>query len=209
MSHLLYLFVHPRAHRPLAIFSATTQCYATAALRILVPCKRVIDYAVRPRVLADNSGIDRAGVKHSMNPFDEIAIEEALRIREKLCSAADKEGRGSVNITAISIGTGESLDVLKTALAMGADDAVLVNTHQSAPALFPIDIAHALAAIVKRVDATLVLMGKQAIDDDCGQTGPMLAALLDWPIVRVFYPICVGCRRRLLRKSSSTPAIAP
>lgn len=184
--HLLRQSICARLRRSFTTSPATA---AVAALRILVPCKRVIDYAVRPRVLADNSGIDRAGVKHSLNPFDEIAVEEALRIRERLCSTADNGGQ-SAAITAISIGTDESLDVLKTALAMGADDAILIDAHKSGPALFPIDIAHALAAIVKRVDAALVLMGKQAIDDDCGQTGPMLAALLDWPIVCASSKIC-------------------
>ena len=138
-------------------------------MKILVTIKRVIDYNVRVQLKRDLSGVVTDGVKMSINPFDEIALEEALRIRER--------GEAS-EIIVVSVGNSEVQQQLRTALAMGADRAVLV---ESADALQPLQVAHALKALVQREQPGLVLMGKQAIDDDAAQTGPMLAALLDWP----------------------------
>ncbi len=138
-------------------------------MKILVPVKRVIDYNVRPRVKADGSGVDLANVKMSMNPFDEIAVEEAVRLRERGAAA---------EIVAVSIGPAKAQETLRTALAMGADRAILVETEQEVE---PLAVAKLLAAIAADEQPGLVLMGKQAIDDDCNQTGQMLAALLRWP----------------------------
>ena len=137
-------------------------------MKLLVPVKRVIDYNVKPRVKADGSGVELAGVKMSMNPFDEIAVEEAVRLREK--GAASE-------IVAVSIGVQQCQDTLRTALAMGADRAVLVQTD-AAPE--PLAVAKTLRALVEREQPSLVLMGKQAIDDDMNATGQMLAGLLGW-----------------------------
>jgi electron transfer flavoprotein beta subunit len=138
-------------------------------MKILVPVKRVIDYNVRVRVKADGSGVDLANVKMAMNPFDEIAVEEALRLREA--------GLAS-EVVAFSAGTAASQETLRTAMALGADRAILVET---AVELQPLAVAKLLAAIVAREASRLVILGKQAIDDDAGQTGQMLAALLGWP----------------------------
>jgi electron transfer flavoprotein beta subunit len=138
-------------------------------MKILVPVKRVIDYNVKARVKADNTGIDLANVKMSMNPFDEIAVEEALQKRE----AGDAE-----EIIAISIGPRQCQETLRTALAMGADRAILVETDDD---LEPLAVAKILKAIAEEEQPGLVILGKQAIDDDSNQTGQMLAALLGWP----------------------------
>ena len=138
-------------------------------MKILVPVKRVIDYNVKVRVKADNSGVELANVKMSMNPFDEIAVEEALRIRE----AGNAE-----EVIVVSIGPAQAQETLRTALAMGADRAILVKTDD---AVEPLAIAKILKAIVEQENPGLVLLGKQAIDNDCNQTGQMLAALLGWP----------------------------
>jgi electron transfer flavoprotein beta subunit len=138
-------------------------------MKILVPVKRVIDYNVRPRVKADGSGVDLANVKMSMNPFDEIAVEEAIRLREK--------GVGS-EIVAVSIGPAKAAETLRTALAMGADRAILVETEE---AVEPLGVAKILKAICDEEQPGLVVMGKQAIDDDSNQTGQMLAALTGRP----------------------------
>jgi electron transfer flavoprotein beta subunit len=138
-------------------------------MKILVPVKRVIDYNVRPRVKADGSGVDLANVKMSMNPFDEIAVEEAIRLREK----------GVANeVIAVSIGPAKAAETLRTALAMGADRAILVETEE---AVEPLGVAKILKAIVDEEQPGLVVMGKQAIDDDSNQTGQMLAALTGRP----------------------------
>ncbi|SRR5579883_1154986 len=139
-------------------------------VKILVPIKRVIDSNVRIRIKPDASGIERAGVKMSMNPFDEIALEEAIRLKEK--------GIGT-EILAVSIGQADVVETLRTGLAMGADRAL----HISAPSdpLDSLTIAKILKAVVTQEAPALVMMGKQAIDDDCGQTGVMLAGLLNWP----------------------------
>ncbi len=137
-------------------------------MKVLVPVKRVVDYNVRIRVKADGSGVDLANVKMSMNPFDEIAVEEAVRL---------KEAGTATGIVAVSIGPKEAEQTLRTALAMGADRAILVRTDAQAE---PLAVAKLLRGIVEREEPGLVIMGKQAIDDDCGQTGQMLAALLGW-----------------------------
>jgi electron transfer flavoprotein beta subunit len=137
--------------------------------KIMVGIKRVVDYNVRVRVKPDGSGVAIEGLKMSINPFDEIALEEALRLRER--------GTG-IEVLAVSIGTVEAQQQLRTALAMGADRAVLI---ESATAIEPLGVARALHALVVREQPDLVLLGKQAIDDDHGQTGQMLAALWDRP----------------------------
>ena len=138
-------------------------------MKILVPVKRVIDYNVRPRVKADGSGVDLANVKMSMNPFDEIAVEEAIRLKEK--GAASE-------IVAVSIGPAKAQETLRTALAMGADRAILVETDEEVE---PLAVAKILKAIVDEEQPGMVVMGKQAIDDDSNQTGQMLAALWGRP----------------------------
>ncbi|MGH6865208.1 MAG: electron transfer flavoprotein subunit beta/FixA family protein [Methyloceanibacter sp.] len=138
-------------------------------MKILVPVKRVIDANVKVRVKFDGSGVDFANVKMSMNPFDEIAVEEAVRIKE----------RGeATEVVAVSIGNAKAQDVLRTALAMGADRAILVKTDA---AVEPLSVAKVLKVVVENEKPDLVIMGKQAIDDDCNQTGQMLAGLLGSP----------------------------
>ena len=137
-------------------------------MKILVPVKRVIDYNVKPRVKADGTGVDLANVKMSMNPFDEIAVEEAIRLKEKGVAT---------EIVAVSIGVQKAQETLRTALAMGADRAILVLTED---AVEPLAVAKILKAIVDEEQPGLVILGKQAIDDDSNQTGQMLAALLGW-----------------------------
>jgi electron transfer flavoprotein beta subunit len=138
-------------------------------MKILVGMKRVVDFNVRIQVKKDGSGVELAGVKLGLNPFDEIALEEALRIREK---------GGQVEVVAVSIGPTDVQQQLRTALAMGADRAILVET---ADAIQPLMAARILLEMAKRESADLVILGKQAIDDDCNQTGQMLAALWDRP----------------------------
>ncbi len=137
-------------------------------MKILVPVKRVIDYNVKIRVKPDGSGVETANVKMSMNPFDEIAVEESVRLKEK---------GTATEVIATSLGIQACQETIRTALAMGADRGIHVVTDQE---LQPLAVAKALAAIVAREKPELVLMGKQAIDDDCNQTGQMLAALLGW-----------------------------
>ncbi|RED16973.1 electron transfer flavoprotein subunit beta/FixA family protein [Parasphingopyxis lamellibrachiae] len=137
-------------------------------MKILVPVKRVIDYNVKPRVKADGSGVDLANVKMSMNPFDEISVEEAIRL---------KEAGKAEEIVAVSVGPAKAQETLRTALAMGADRAILVQTDDEVE---PLAVAKILKAIVEAEDPGLVILGKQAIDDDSNQTGQMLAALLGW-----------------------------
>ena len=138
-------------------------------MKILVPVKRVIDYNVKVRVKADQSGVETANVKMSMNPFDEIAIEEAVKL---------KEAGVATEIIAVSIGVTQCQETLRTALAMGADRAILIET---AAEIQPLAVAKLLKSIVDKEAPQLVILGKQAIDDDSNQTGQMLAALLDWP----------------------------
>ena len=137
-------------------------------MKILVPVKRVIDYNVKPRVKPDGSGVDLANVKMSMNPFDEIAVEEALRLREKGVAT---------EVIAVSVGPAKAQETLRTALAMGADRAILVEAED----VEPLGVAKLLAAIMAEEQPGLVILGKQAIDDDSNQTGQMLAALTGRP----------------------------
>ena len=138
-------------------------------MKVLVPIKRVIDYNVKVRVRSDGTGVETANVKMSMNPFDEIAVEEAVR---------QKEAGVVSEIVVVSCGTTACQETLRTALAIGADRAILVDT---AVELQPLAVAKLLRAVVDREHPRLVILGKQAIDDDCNQTGQMLAALLGWP----------------------------
>jgi len=140
-------------------------------MKIVVPVKRVVDYNVKIRVKADGSGIELANVKMSMNPFDEIAVEEAVRIKEK---------GGATEIVAVSIGPAKAQETLRTALAIGADRAILIETPEGA-IVEPLAVAKLLKAIVAAENPGLVILGKQAIDDDSNQTGQMLAALIGWP----------------------------
>jgi len=137
-------------------------------MKVLVPVKRVLDYNVKPRVKADGTGVDLANVKMSMNPFDEIAVEEAIRLKEK----------GVVTeIVAVSIGEQKCQETLRTALAMGADRAILVLSDEKVE---PLGVAKLLAGIAAEESPDLIILGKQAIDDDNNQTGQMLAGLLGW-----------------------------
>ncbi|CAL3972127.1 hypothetical protein PZA11_005320 [Diplocarpon coronariae] len=145
-----------------------------SSLRILVPVKRVIDYAVKPRVNSSQTAIQTAGVKHSMNPFDELSIEESVRIREK-----KRYVHGVDEIVAWTCGPTKSLDVLRTAMAMGADRGVHVEV-QEGQEVEPLGIAKLLKQVVDRENINLILLGKQSIDSDASQTGPMLAGLLGW-----------------------------
>jgi electron transfer flavoprotein beta subunit len=138
-------------------------------MKILVPVKRVVDFNVKIRVKADGSGVELANVKMSMNPFDEIAVEEAIRL---------KEAGKAAEIVAVSIGPAQAVETIRTALAMGADRGILVKTDA---VVEPLAVAKILKAIVEAEQPGLVIMGKQAIDDDSNQTGQMLAALLGWP----------------------------
>ena len=137
-------------------------------MKLLVPVKRVIDYNVKPRIKMDGSGIDLANVKMSMNPFDEIAVEEAIRLKEKGVAT---------EVVLVSIGPAKAQETLRTGLAMGADRAILVVTDAEVE---PLAVAKILAKIVAEVGPGMVILGKQAIDDDANQTGQMLAALLGW-----------------------------
>lgn len=138
-------------------------------MKVLVPVKRVIDYNVKPRVKADGSGVDLANVKMSMNPFDEIAVEEALRL---------KEAGSAEEVIAVSVGPAKAAETLRTALAMGADRAILVESDE---AVEPLAVAKILQAIADEEGPGIVMLGKQAIDDDSNQTGQMLAALMGRP----------------------------
>jgi len=137
-------------------------------MKVLVPVKRVVDYNVKVRVKPDGSGVETANVKMSMNPFDEIAVEEAIRL---------KEAGVATEIVAVSIGTAQCQETLRTALAIGADRAIMVETGIE---IQPLAVAKLLKAIATKEEPGLVIMGKQAIDDDSNQTGQMLAALLNW-----------------------------
>ena len=138
-------------------------------MKVLVPVKRVVDYNVKVRVKSDNTGVDIANVKMSMNPFDEIAVEEAVRLKEKGVAT---------EVIAVSCGVTACQETLRTAMAIGADRAILVETTEE---LQPLAVAKLLKALVDKEQPGLVILGKQAIDDDCNQTGQMLAALADLP----------------------------
>ncbi|SFC93688.1 electron transfer flavoprotein beta subunit [Bosea sp. CRIB-10] len=138
-------------------------------MKILVPVKRVVDYNVKIRVKGDGSGVELANVKMSMNPFDEIAVEEALRL---------KEAGKATEVIVVSVGPAQAAETIRTGLAMGADRGILVKTDAATE---PLAVAKLLEKIVEQETPELVILGKQAIDDDCNQTGQMLAALLGWP----------------------------
>src|SRR6187455_1145785 len=138
-------------------------------MKVLVPVKRVVDFNVKIRVKPDGSGVELANIKMSMNPFDEIAVEEAIRL---------KEAGKATEIIAVSIGPAQAGETIRTALAMGADRGILVKTEASVE---PLSVAKILAKVVEQEKPDLVILGKQAIDDDANQTGQMLAALLGWP----------------------------
>ena len=137
-------------------------------MKILVPVKRVVDFNVKIRVKPDGSGVELANIKMSMNPFDEIAVEEAIRL---------KEGGKATEIVAVSIGPAQASETIRTALAMGADRGILVKAEG---AIEPLAVAKILKGIIEAEKPGIVILGKQAIDDDCNQTGQMLAALLGW-----------------------------
>lgn len=138
-------------------------------MKVLVPVKRVIDYNVKVRVKPDQTGVDLANVKMSMNPFDEISVEEAVRM---------KEAGTAEEVIAVSIGPQQAQETIRTALAMGADRGILIKTDETVE---PLAVAKLLAKVIEAESPDMVLLGKQAIDDDSNQTGQMLAALLDWP----------------------------
>ena len=138
-------------------------------MKVLVPVKRVVDYNVKVRVKSDGTGVDIANVKMSMNPFDEIAVEEAMRL---------KEAGKATEVVAVSCGVTQCQETLRTAMAIGADRAILAETDAD---LQPLAVAKLLKAIADKEQPQLIILGKQAIDDDCNQTGQMLAALLGWP----------------------------
>ena len=149
-------------------------------MKILVPVKRVVDYNVKVRVKSDGTGVDIANVKMSMNPFDEIAVEEAVRLKEK----------GVVTeVIAVSCGVAQCQEVLRTALAIGADRAILVESDAE---LQPLAVAKLLKAVAEREQPQMVICGKQAIDDDANQTGQMLAALMGWPQATFASKVAVG-----------------
>ena len=137
-------------------------------MKILVPVKRVVDYNIKIRIKPDGSGVELANVKMSINPFDEIAVEEALR---------QKEAGKASEVVIVSIGTAQASDTIRTALAMGADRGILIKTDALTE---PLTVAKLLNGVVEAEQPGLVIMGKQAIDDDCNQTGQMLAALTGW-----------------------------
>jgi electron transfer flavoprotein beta subunit len=149
-------------------------------MKILVPVKRVVDYNVKIRVKPDGSGVELANVKMSMNPFDEIAVEEAIRLKE--------QGKAT-EIVAVSIGPAQAAETIRTALAMGADRGILVKTDQPVE---PLGVAKILKAIVEKESPQLVILGKQAIDDDSNQTGQMLGALLGWPQGTFAFKLALG-----------------
>lgn len=158
-------------------------------MKVLVSVKRVVDSNVRARVKADGSGMDIANVKMGINPFDEIAMEEGVRLREK---------NVATELIAVSCGKSICQETLRTALAIGADRAVLVETDAE---LQPLAVAKLLHAVVQKERPGLVLLGKQAVDDDCNQTGQMLAGLLDWPQATFASHLeCVGSELRVVRE---------
>ena len=160
------VFLHSRSAKSPGFFQ---NVYGTLTMKVLVAVKRVVDYNVKVRVKGDNSGVELANVKMSMNPFDEIAVEEAVRLKEA----------GTIEeIVAVSMGVQQCQETIRTALAMGADRGILVQTEDE---LQPLAVAKMLKAIVDKESPDMVIVGKQAIDDDANQTGQMLAALMGWP----------------------------
>jgi len=163
----------------------------------MVAVKRVIDFNVKVRVKSDGSGVETTNVKMSMNPFDEIAIEEAVRLKEKGLAT---------EIVAVSCGVASSQETLRTALALGADRAILVQTDAE---LQPLAVAKLLAAIARNEGPRFVILGKQAIDDDANQTGQMLAALLDWPQATFASRVDIGEDKATLTPEALGVDVAP
>lgn len=155
-------------------------------MKILTPIKRVLDYNLKVRVRPDSSGVDLTNLKMSMNPFDEIAVEEAVRLKEKGVAS---------EIVAVSIGPEQAQETLRTALAMGADRGILIKVDHDVE---PLAVAKLLKAVIAAEAPELVFLGKQAIDDDCNQTGQMLAALLDWPQATFAYRVTVEGRQAVV-----------
>ncbi len=155
-------------------------------MKILTPIKRVLDYNLKVRVRPDSSGVDLTNLKMSMNPFDEIAVEEAVRLKEKGIAT---------EIVAVSIGPEQAQETLRTALAMGADRGILIKVDHDVE---PLAVAKLLKAVIAAEAPELVFLGKQAIDDDCNQTGQMLAALLDWPQATFAYRVTVEGRQAVV-----------
>src|SRR5690606_38775298 len=172
-------------------------------MKILIPIKRVVDYNVKIRVKADHSGVELDNVKMSMNPFDEIAVEEAVKL---------KESGKATELIAVTIGPAGAVEQLRTALALGADRAIHIPAEG---VVEPLAVAKLLAEIVKKENPDLVIMGKQAIDDDANQTGQMLVALLDWPQATFASKVEIGGEINVTREidggletiAVSTPAI--
>ncbi len=152
-------------------------------MKVLVAVKRVVDYNVKIRVKADGSGVELANVKMSMNPFDEIGVEEAIRLKE--------QGKAT-EVIAVTVGPAQAQETLRTALAMGADRAILVKHDEYVE---PLGVAKILKGVVEAEKPDIVILGKQAIDDDCNQTGQMLAALLGWAQATACSKLEPGCRR--------------
>jgi len=152
-------------------------------MKILVSVKRVVDFNVKVRVKPDGTGVETANVKMSMNPFDEIAVEEAVRL---------KEAGAATEIVVVSCGPQACQETLRTALAIGADRAILVESNEE---LQPLAVSKLLKAIVQKENPRLVILGKQAIDDDCNQTGQMLAALLNWPQATFASKVKIECEK--------------
>ena len=157
-------------------------------MKILVPVKRVVDYNVKVRVKADGSNVDITSAKMSMNPFDEIAVEEAVRLKEAGIAS---------EVVAVSAGVANSQDTLRTAMALGADRAILIATDAQ---LQPLAVAKLLKAVCEKEQPQLVLCGKQAIDDDASQTGPMLAALMNWPQATFASKLVVNAGKALVTR---------
>ena len=157
-------------------------------LKILVPIKKVVDYNVQVRPTPDNKGVDTANVKMGINPFDEIALEEAVRIKERT---------SDTTVISVSIGKNTVQDILRSSLAFGADRSIMVETELD---LGPLQIAKILVKIAKLEQPDLILMGKQAIDDDCNQTGQMLAGILGWPQATFISEIDVNEKKVLLKR---------
>jgi electron transfer flavoprotein beta subunit len=157
-------------------------------MKILVPVKRVVDFNVKVRVKADGTGVDLANVKMAMNPFDEIAVEEALRL---------KEAGSASEVVLVSVGEAQAADTIRAGLAMGADRGILVKAEGR---LEPLAVAKVLKAVTAKEEPGLVILGKQAIDDDCNQTGQMLAALLDWPIATFASKIVIADGEATVRR---------
>src|SRR5204863_8827104 len=159
-------------------------------MKVLVAVKRVVDFNVKIRVKSDGSGVELANVKMSMNPFDEIAVEEAVRLKEK--SQVQE-------IVAVSVGPIKSQETIRTALSMGADRGILIETPEG-QAIEPLSVAKILKGVIDAEKPAFIILGKQAIDDDCNQTGQMLAALLGWPQATIASTLVVDAQTALVTR---------